>query len=114
MNDREPTPASAEPYHDDREYHDDVDSLLAQLRDVEQALHSIRTNLIPLIVRDRPGADIARLARTGAHFTIDHVADAWAHPYHADQVSKLARAATSAERDAELIQRRYAATGVSP
>jgi hypothetical protein len=100
------------PYAGEAEYRDDLDSLLAQLRDVEQALHSIRTNLVPLVTGTRPGETMSTIERQPVRRALVNpdTADAWAHPYHADQVTKLARAAANAARDAALIQQRYAAT----
>lgn len=102
-----------DPYRSDDDYHDDVSSLLAQLRDAENVLASIRANLLPLVaVCDHTTTTFGDAERDADRYPLDdgNTADAWDRPYLADQVAKLARSTASAQRDAELIHGRYAAT----
>ena len=107
-------------YHDDVDYRDDVDSLLAQLRDVERAFGQIRRDLVPLLTRfvaGDPDASISAVVgdRAGRYpLGSGNVADAWHETgYAVEVVRRLARAAERAARDAELIHGRYAATQLS-
>lgn len=85
------------------EYADDVDSFLAQLRDLQAALHTVNVNLVPLLIdrADDPERAWVRPVDGG------DAVGAFAHGYQAQQVDKLARAAERMAHDFHVMQDRY-------